>query len=152
MGFLGLDYFLQGPATELLVADKVDPSHLRARPFVDLKHQIDAVLVELDDLGLDGGGEAAVAAVKVDDALDVVLDAGAGVDDARPELQFGRQSAFLVVGKVQALGCRAFEPVHRAVQAVQRCLQIRHRVFGPLSFQWVCASAHSVTRDGPTRQ
>ena len=42
--------------------------------LVDLEHEIDAVLVELDDLGLDRGGEAAAAAIEVEDALDVGLD------------------------------------------------------------------------------
>ena len=65
---------------------KLMPADAGARALVDLEHEVDAVLVELDDLGLDPGGVAAVAAVELEDAADGVLDPGAGVDDARPEL------------------------------------------------------------------
>ena len=54
---------------------KLMPLTLVARALVDLEHEIHAVLLELDDLGLDGGGEAALAAIDVEDALHVGLDA-----------------------------------------------------------------------------
>ena len=44
---------MQVAVAELLVADDVDLADLRLRPLVDLEHDVDAVLVELDDLRLD---------------------------------------------------------------------------------------------------
>ena len=44
---------------------------LGLRPLVDLEHHVDAILVELDDLRLDAGGVAALAAVELDDPGDV---------------------------------------------------------------------------------
>ena len=41
--------------------------------LVDLEHHVDAVLVEPDDLRLDGRGEAAALGVEVEDALPVGL-------------------------------------------------------------------------------
>src|SRR3546814_16351323 len=49
---------------EHLVADDVDRAALRLRPFVDLEHDIDPVLVELHQLRFHGRGEPALAAVK----------------------------------------------------------------------------------------
>src|SRR6185503_12044967 len=74
--------------------DDVDRADVRARAFVDLEHHIDAVLLELDDLRLDGGGEAALAAIELDDAGDVGARLGAGEDlpgrqlDLRVDLVF----------------------------------------------------------------
>ena len=59
--------------------------------LVDLEHQIDAVLLELDHLGLDRGREAAVAAIELEDPADRVLHPRAGVDHARPQLHLVAQ-------------------------------------------------------------
>ena len=82
----GLDHPAQRAVAELLVADEADAADTGNRAFVDLEHQVDPVLVELDDLGLDLGGIAAVAAVELEDAADGVLHPCPGVDHARPEL------------------------------------------------------------------
>ena len=58
------------------------------RPLVDLEHDVDAVLVELDDLRLDAGGVAALAAIELDDPGDVGAGARAGEDLARREPDF----------------------------------------------------------------
>src|SRR6185437_7906696 len=96
---LGLQDLAQATGAELVVADKGDAAHAGHRPLVDLEHQVDAVLLERDDLGIDGSGEAAVAAVEVEDALDVALHLGARIDDTRLELHLGveRLIAELVV-------------------------------------------------------
>jgi len=82
-----------------VVADEGDAAHAGYRPLVDLEHEIDTVLLERDDLRIDRGGKAAVAAVDVEDAFDVALHLGARVDDARLELNLGveRLVAELVV-------------------------------------------------------
>jgi hypothetical protein len=72
----------------LVVADEADAAHPGRRPFVDLEDDVDAILLERDDLGFDGGGEAAVAPVEIKDALDVALHLGARIDDARLQLHF----------------------------------------------------------------
>src|ERR1700693_5723352 len=80
------------------VADKIDAAHAGGRALVDLEHQIDPVLRKLDDLGLDRRGETGVPAVEVEDALDVVLHPGAGIDDARTKLDLGVE---VLVGKLR---------------------------------------------------
>jgi hypothetical protein len=74
---------------EFVVADDVDLADLRLRPLGDLEDDVDAVLLELDDLRLDPGGEAALAAVELDDPGDVGARLGAGEDLARRELDLG---------------------------------------------------------------
>ena len=59
-----------------MVADEVDAFDLGGAALVDLEHEVHAILLELDDLGLDGGREAALAAVDVEDALHVGLRRG----------------------------------------------------------------------------
>ena len=62
---------------------------LRLGPLADLEDDVDAVLVELDDLGLDRGGEAALAAIELDDPGDVGAGLGAGEDLPRREPDLG---------------------------------------------------------------
>src|SRR5579864_1762789 len=50
---------------------------------MDFEDHIDAVLVELDDLGVDPGRKAALAAVKLEDPVDVGAGRGAGKDLTR---------------------------------------------------------------------
>ena len=71
-----------------LVADEVDAGNAGGGPFGDREDQVDAVLRPLDDLRIDAGGEFAVAAIELDDALDVGLHLGAGEDAARLDLHF----------------------------------------------------------------
>src|SRR6185503_12852893 len=83
-------HFADQPAVaEMLVADDVDAAHARPRPFVDLEDDVDAILVELDDLRLDAGAVAALAAVELDDPGNVGAGARAGEDLARrkPDLR-----------------------------------------------------------------
>ena len=68
------------------VADDIDGLNLGRAALVDLEHDIHAIVVELDDLGLDGGGKPALAAVDVEDALHVRLRLGTREDRARLEL------------------------------------------------------------------
>ena len=65
------------------------------RPLVDLEHDVDAVLVELDDLRLDAGGVAALAAIELDDPGDVGAGLRAGEDLARREPDLGRDLVVL---------------------------------------------------------
>ena len=69
----------------MVVAEDVDRADLREVALVNFEHDIDAVLVELDDLGLDAGGEAALAAIKLDDPVDVGADRRTGEDLPRRE-------------------------------------------------------------------
>ena len=94
-GFLGLDHVAQVAVVELAIADEHDARHLGERALVDLEYEVDAVLRQLDDLGLHGRGEAAVAAVQLEDAADRVLYARARVDHARSQLQLGFQDIVL---------------------------------------------------------
>src|SRR5262249_4126177 len=74
------------------VADEVDGLHLGRRPLVDLKHDVDAVVVELDDLGVNGSRIPALPAVDVEDSLHIGLGAGAREHRARLELNLGGES------------------------------------------------------------
>ena len=53
-----------------------------------VKDQIDAVLRLLDDFGFDRCGEPALATIQRQDPFDIVLDFGAGIDDARTQGNF----------------------------------------------------------------
>ena len=85
-GLGGGDDVAQLRVGERPVADEVDGLDLGRVALVDLEHEVHAVAVELDDLGLDDGGKAALPAVDVEDALHVGLRLGAGEDGARLEL------------------------------------------------------------------
>ena len=86
---LGRHFATQLAIGKLLVAENVDLPNLRFRSFVDVENDIDAVLVELDDLGFDGCGEPALTLVKLDDPGNVGADFGARVDLARGKLDLG---------------------------------------------------------------
>ena len=60
------------------VADEIDGLDLGRLALGDLEHEVHAVAVQLDDLGLHRGGEPALPAIDVEDALHVGLRAGAG--------------------------------------------------------------------------
>ena len=77
------------------VADKIDGPHLGGGPFRDLEHHVDAVGIEVDDLGIDLCAVEALAPVDVEDALNVGLHARAGIDGARLELHL-RGEGFVV--------------------------------------------------------
>ena len=77
-------------SAKLLVAEDVDRADLGEVAFVDFEHDVDAVLVELDDLRLDARGEAALAAIELEDPVDVGANRRAGEDLARRELDLGQ--------------------------------------------------------------
>ena len=52
-GLARVHLLAQAAVAEMLVADDVDRADLGEVALVDLEHDVDAVLVELDDLGLD---------------------------------------------------------------------------------------------------
>ena len=85
-GLARVHLLAQAFVVKLLVADDVDRPDLGQVAFVDFEHDVDAVLVELDDLGLDARGEAALAAIKLEDPVDVGARGRAGEDLARREL------------------------------------------------------------------
>src|SRR3546814_14565971 len=66
----------QGGIGVLAVADEVDRADRGDRPLVDLEGEVDAVLLELDDLRLDGRRKAPGAAVDIQFALGLVLHLG----------------------------------------------------------------------------
>ena len=68
-----LDLVLQPLVAIGFVADEVDLLDAGLVAFLDLEHEIDAVVRKLDDLRLDADVEAAVAPVDFDDALHVGL-------------------------------------------------------------------------------
>ena len=68
------------------VADEIDGLDLGGVALVDLEHQINAIAVELDDLGLDRGRKAPLAPVDVEHALHVGLRLGAREHGPRLEL------------------------------------------------------------------
>ncbi len=91
----GPDLAAQRAVAECLVADEADALHAGDVAFVDLEHEIDAALVELDDLGFDRGVVAAAASIDRQDALDVGLHARAGEDLARLGLHLVAQLVVL---------------------------------------------------------
>ena len=80
---------------EGLVANEIDGLDLGGRSLIDLEHDVDAVVVEIDDLGIDGGGVIALPAIDIEDALDVGLDASARIDRAGLELNLGCERVVL---------------------------------------------------------
>ena len=86
---LGRDHAAQLAVAELLVADEIYAADAGEFAFVDLEDEIDSIFRELDDFGLDRRAEPAMPAIKVEDAFDVVLYPGAGIDDARAQLDLG---------------------------------------------------------------
>jgi hypothetical protein len=80
---------------ESFVADDVDLADLRLGAFIDFEDQVDAVLVELDDLRLDARGESALAAIELEDAIDVGTNGAAGEDLPRRELDLRRDFVVL---------------------------------------------------------
>jgi hypothetical protein len=86
---LGQHLAAQLAVGEFLVADDVDLPDLRLGALLDLEDDIDSVLLELHDLGIDGSGEAALAAIELDDPRDVRARLGPGEDLARrqPDLR-----------------------------------------------------------------
>ena len=83
---------------ERLVADEVDTRNLGFRPFANFEHQVDPVVVELDDLSVNLGGVVALPAVDVEDALHISLHASTGIERPRLELHFLGQRVGLDLG------------------------------------------------------
>src|SRR3546814_6966833 len=84
------DLFQAGIA-EPPVADEADAADTGERTFIDLEDQVDAVLLELDNLRLDRCGKAAGPPVDLLDALGIGLHLGAGIDLPWLQLQFAAQ-------------------------------------------------------------
>src|SRR5689334_14883129 len=74
-----------------MVADEIDARDARHRAFIDLEDEVDAVLIERYDLGIDAGGKAAATAIEIEQALHIGLHLGPRVDDARAQLELGIQ-------------------------------------------------------------
>ena len=85
---LGLDFVLQTLVAIGIVADEDDLLDAGLLAFLDLEHEIDAVVRQLDDLRLDADVEAAVAPVDLDDALHVGLHGRTRQRAARLRLHF----------------------------------------------------------------
>jgi hypothetical protein len=92
---LGDDDVLQVVVRVFGVAQEVDAQHAALGAFVDLEHQVDALLRQFDHLGRHGRRDAARTAIEFDDALDVGLNLGAGEDAARTDLHLVLQLVFL---------------------------------------------------------
>src|SRR5262249_30059749 len=80
------NHSLEPTDRELVRADEVDGLDTGRGALIDLEHQIDPVLCELDHLGINRRGEAAVAPIEIKDALHIPLHLGSGEDRARLEL------------------------------------------------------------------
>ena len=109
------DLAAQRAVAEGLVADETDALHAGHVAFVDLEDEIDTALLQLDDLGFDGGVVAAAAAIDGEDALDVGLDARPGEDLARFGLHFVAQLIvldLLVTLEGDAVDDRVFRDLH----------------------------------------
>ena len=88
------------PDEKARVPDEADILDAGLVAFVDLEHQIDAVVRQLDDLRLDGHVEAAAAVIDFDDALHVGLHGRLRQRAARLRLHFGFE--LLVLGLLVA--------------------------------------------------
>src|SRR6185312_10860596 len=76
---------------ESVIADEVDAFDLRRRALGDFEHEVDAILLELNDLWLNIGGKEALPAVDVENALHIALNLGAREHRSRLELDFAGQ-------------------------------------------------------------
>ncbi|MNS54059.1 hypothetical protein D3C72_868390 [compost metagenome] len=90
-GLLGDHDVAQVVVREGRVAQEGDGGYAGFRTFIDLEHHVDAVLLQLDQLGRHRGRDATRQAVQFDDLTDVLLNAGAGVDAARLDRDLVRQ-------------------------------------------------------------
>ncbi|MEZ5825016.1 MAG: hypothetical protein R3C97_09820 [Geminicoccaceae bacterium] len=73
---LGFDHTAGGVSENSSFADETDAGHRGFQALLDLEYEIDTVLIELDDLGLDLGSVSAVPPVDLDNARDCRLDLG----------------------------------------------------------------------------
>ncbi|MNE13028.1 hypothetical protein D3C80_1058540 [compost metagenome] len=87
-GFLGDHHIAQVAVREGRIPQEGDRGHARLRPLVDLEDDIDAILIQLHQLGRHGGRDAARQAVQFNDLANVFLNAGAGIDAARLDRDF----------------------------------------------------------------
>ena len=94
-GLRGADHVAKLRIAEGGVANEVDGADLGRRSLIDLEHDVDAVVFELDDFGIDLSRIEALAAIDIENALYVGLHAGAGVDGAGLELYLGGQRVVL---------------------------------------------------------
>ncbi len=89
-------HFLAQPSVgEMRIAEDVDRADLGEVALVDLEHHVDAVLVELNDLGIDARGESSLPPVKLEDPVDIGANCAPGEDLARSELDLRRDLVVL---------------------------------------------------------
>ena len=80
-------HFLAQPAVgEMRVAEDVDRPDLGEIALVDFEDDIDAVLVELDDLGFDSRRKPALAAIELQDSVNIGTNRATSENLARREL------------------------------------------------------------------
>ena len=84
-----LDHVLEPVRRIGAIADELDALDAGLGALVDLEHEIDAVVRQLDDLGLDADVEAAAAPIDLDEARDVRLHDRARKRAAFLRLDFG---------------------------------------------------------------
>ena len=70
-GLARVHLLAQPPVGKCVVAEDVDRADLGEVAFIDFEHDVDAVLVELDDLRIDPRGESALPAIEFEDPVDV---------------------------------------------------------------------------------
>src|ERR1041384_7143426 len=97
----GLDHITQPPGRKGAIAHELDVLDRGLAAFRDLEDEVDAVVRPVDDLGLDADVVAAVAAIDLDDALDIGLHQRTRQRSARFRLDFGEQ--LLVLDALVAL-------------------------------------------------
>ena len=94
-GLARVHLLAQALVGEMRVAEDVDRADLGEIALIDFEDNIDAVLVELDDLGIDARGETALAAIEFENPVDVRADRRAGENLTRRELDLGRDLVVL---------------------------------------------------------
>ncbi len=87
----GADGAAQLGVAERSVADEIHANDFRLGAFADLENEIDAVVIQLDDLRIDLGRIVSLAAVDVQDLLHVGVGPRACVEAARLELRLFRK-------------------------------------------------------------
>src|SRR5215469_18542626 len=74
-----------------MVANEIDAADTCEFALVNLKHEVDAVFRQLNNLWLHGRPEPAVPPIEIEDAGNVSLDACPSVDNTRTKLDLGSE-------------------------------------------------------------
>src|SRR6185369_2449741 len=91
----GKHLLAQAPVGIFLVADDVDGADLGEVALVDLEHDVDAVLVELDDFRLDASGKTALPPIELENPIHIGASGRAGEDLARRQMDLGKDLVVL---------------------------------------------------------